>query len=79
MNKSRRKEIAEIVETLSELRERIEQLQEAEQESFDNLPEGIQGTERGETMEAAIDALGSACDELDNVTVALVEASGNES
>lgn len=79
MNKARRKEIAEIVDELAVLRQRIEQLQEEEQDAFDNLPEGIQGSERGETMEAAVTALGNACDELDNVTAALVEASGDES
>ena len=78
MNKARRKVIAEMVEELSVLRARIEQLQEEEQDALDNLPDGIQASDRGQIMQAAADALGNACDELDNVTAALVEASGDE-
>lgn len=78
MNKDRRKEIAEIIDDLAGLRGRIEELQEEEQGAFENLPEGIQNSERGEAMEAAATALGNACDELDNVTAALAEAKGDE-
>jgi hypothetical protein len=36
-----------------------------EQEYFDNMPEGIQGSKKGEKAEAAIDALQEAKDTLE--------------
>ena len=51
MNNSRRKELTKISETLHLLEEGISNLQMEEEESFDNLPEGIQESERGQQME----------------------------
>lgn len=57
------------MENLSSLQTSIEELLEEEQEAFDNLPEGIQDSERGEAIQAAIDNLEEAvsnCEELLN-------------
>lgn len=54
MNNTRRKAIAKIVERLEELKTDFELLRDEEQEAFDNLPEGIQESERGEHMENII-------------------------
>ena len=50
MNKQRRKEIEKIVNELQELMERLQDLAEQEQEAYDNLPESIQESERGEAI-----------------------------
>ena len=54
MNNTRRKAIAKIAERLEELKTDFELLRDEEQEAFDNLPEGIQESERGEHMESII-------------------------
>lgn len=57
MNKARRKEIARAIELMDEAREILEAVKDEEQEAFDNMPEGLQCSERGETMEEYIGTL----------------------
>ena len=57
MNAPRRKAIQEMIETIKD----------EEQEAFDNLPENLQGSDRGEAMEAAADNLDSAFNGMDEV------------
>lgn len=69
MNNTRRSQITDVMENLSSLQTSIEELLEEEQEAFDNLPDGIQDSERGEAIQAAIDKLEEAvsnCEELLN-------------
>ena len=76
MNNERRKKIEKIREDLDGLMALVEELAEEEQEAFDNLPESLQDTERGEAMQTAIDNLdnlqnsleeaGEYCDEITN-------------
>jgi hypothetical protein len=67
MNKDRRKQIAEVIKQLDELRDTIsgivstvEDIQSEEQEYFDNMPESLQSSEKGQAVEAAVDYLGTA-------------------
>lgn len=76
MNKQRRKVIADIQAQLSNLAEAINNVWSEEQEAFDNLPEGLQESERGEAMQEAIDALESAADLCEELDDALNEALG---
>ena len=69
MNQERRTKIEKLVEQLQDIEGSIRELQEEEQEAFDNLPEGIQGSERGQAMEEAAGNLEQAAD-------ACAEASG---
>ena len=78
MNKARRKQIEKIIKKLEGLQEEIESIHEGvegvqseEQEAFDNIPENLQGSERYETAEAAVDAPDSAEGGFDEVTDAL--------
>ena len=67
MNAMRRKSIRKIQAMLLELHEMIENVHDEEEEAYDNLPESLQYSERGEAMEEAIDALDSAmtsCEEI---------------
>lgn len=50
--------------TLSTLAEEVDGIKDEEQEYFDNMPEGLQGSERGETAEAAVNNLEVASDSL---------------
>ena len=57
MDKTRRKEIARAIELMDEAREILEAVKNKEQEAFDNMPESLQYSERGETMEEYIGTL----------------------
>ena len=52
---------------LSDLKAEIEQIRDEEQEAYDNLPESIQDSPRGERMEEAIDELYDAASDLEGV------------
>ena len=75
MNKDRRDRIAKIKEALEDLRGQIEDLQSEEREAFDNMPESLQQSERGQASEAAADALQSAYDAADEAVTNLETAS----
>ncbi len=66
MNKKRRKEIRELINELEELKEKIEIVLEEEQDYYDNMPENLQGSERGEIAESAISELEESLDNIDN-------------
>lgn len=76
MNYIRRKQIEEVVQKLSDLQGDIESICADEQEAFDNLPESFQYSERGETMQEAIDNLDYASSSIDEVIDYLTEAQG---
>ena len=67
MNDKRRKELNVIY---SELHLRIGQLDDLlnqEQDAYDNLPEGLQNSEKGEQIQECIDAVEQAKSELQTV------------
>ena len=64
MNKARRKKIEEIRDAISSLYDDLESVKIDEEDAFDNLPESLQESDRGESMQDAIDHLDSACDML---------------
>lgn len=64
MNKIRRKELQKAMELLEQAKDIIEAVKDEEQEAFDNMPESIQQSERGETMEEYIYKMDSMCDSL---------------
>lgn len=65
MNKIRRKEIAKAIELMELAREILESVRDEEQEAFDNMPESLQGSERGEAMEEYIYTLEEAIEAMD--------------
>lgn len=75
MNKYRRKEICEIIKKLEKLKEEIEMVFYEEQDYYDNMPENLQGSERGEIAENAISELEEALDNIDNAIENLETAS----
>lgn len=75
MNKERRKALAEIVDQLAGIRSAIEQVKDDEQDAFDNMPEGLQQSEKGEKAENAISRLDDALSAVDDIESALIEAS----
>ena len=78
MNKNRRKAIADIVtkveaivadakEKLEELQGTIEDIRDEESDCYENLPEGIMYSERGESMEQAVNNLDSAVSSIEEL------------
>jgi hypothetical protein len=71
MNKDRREKLRVIAEKISDLKGEIEELKDEEQDAFDNMPEGLQQAERGVAMEAVVDMLDDAMNDMDSVITAL--------
>ena len=76
MNKERRKKIDDVIQkinifqnTLEELQEMIEEIRDEEQESLDNIPENLQGSERYEAVENSLYNLEDAIEWFDNIDV----------
>jgi len=60
MNKARRAELNRIINTLTDLKYDIEAVKGDEESAMDNLPESLQGSDRYEQMESAVDAMDEA-------------------
>lgn len=58
MNDARRKQIAAAVELLGQASALIYEIAAGEAEAFENLPESLQESERGEMMSSLADQLG---------------------
>lgn len=67
MNADRRKRISTLISTIEQALSEIETLRDEEQDVYDNMPESIQGGEKGERAQAAADALGEAANDLESV------------
>jgi prefoldin subunit 5 len=75
MNKDRRKQLASIRLVIDEVHSNLGEVRDAEQEVFDNIPESLQGSEKGERVEAAVQSLEEAIDALDTAMQAIDAAS----
>lgn len=67
MNKDRRRRIARAIALMDQAREILEDVSREELEAFDNMPENLQCSERGEQMEEYIDTIDEAIDNLDTM------------
>lgn len=67
MNNDRRKEIAAIIADVQDLAallqaasDRVQEVRNGEQDAFDNMPESLQDSERGQRAQGALDELEDA-------------------
>lgn len=74
MNKKRRKEIENNMNSLEVIKSNLEYILSEEEDYFDNMPENLQSSIRGEESENAIDVLtetidtiGDCIDSLDEI------------
>lgn len=67
MNKERRKKIEVIKDSFLDLQEDLQALLDEEQEAYDNLPESLQESEKGERMSSSIENIDSAMSSLGEV------------
>lgn len=84
MNKQRRNDIlnlaykvAGLAGTLTEYMEDAESIKEEEEEYFDNMPEGLQGSEKGDMAQEAIGALEEVRSALEEMINTLDDVAGN--
>jgi hypothetical protein len=75
MNNSRRKDISIAAALIERARGMLEDAANAEQDAFDNMPESLQESEKGQTMEETIGVLEEAAQGLET---ALDELNGLE-
>lgn len=66
MNKQRRVRLSEAHSLLGKAASIVEAVKDEEQDSFDNLPENLQCSERGEAMEEAVDELQMTIDSIED-------------
>lgn len=57
MNKARRQELYDVTSFLDDAIDRLEEIRDDEQDSFDNMPEGLQCSKTGDSMQDAMDKL----------------------
>ena len=65
MNRERRKRLEAAKEKLEEAYFELEAIKDEEQEAYDNTPESLQQTERGEAMQNAIDTIDDAMNDVE--------------
>lgn len=69
MNKERRDRLSDVIASLEEAKDLLEDVKNDEQDAFDNMPVGLQCSERGSKMEDYIELMEDAGDQIDNVRV----------
>lgn len=73
MNKARRKWLEDIIGKLEEQKDELYQLYEEEQEAYDNMPESLQESERGQIASEFVDSLETEYGSLEDVITNLQE------
>lgn len=74
MNNTRRKLLQSIINKLNDCSLELESIKDEEQEAFDNFPEGLQVSERGEAMENAIGEMESAISSIEDAITSIETA-----
>ena len=76
VNKNRRDKLVKLSDQISDIMEKLEELRDEELEAFENLPESLNSSERGEAMQTAIGAMGDALSSLENADMQIQDAIG---
>ena len=75
MNDQRRKSLNGAIELLNKASTIIDAARDGEQDALDNMPENLEGTDRYEKMEIAVDNMEDAIEKIDRVVELLTYAS----
>ena len=76
MNKNSRDRLAKLSAQISDIMEKLEELRDEEQEAFENLPESLNSSKLGETMQTTISAIDDALSSLENTDSQILHAMG---
>ena len=74
MNKNQRKQLASLLDNITEIQEAVEFIKDEEQEKLDNMPENLQGGARYSQLENAISCLEDAVSNLESAFDAIQNA-----
>lgn len=66
MNEKRRGRLRDALKMLSNAASIVETVRDSEQDCMDNYPENLQGTEKFERMEDAVDSLSDTLEKIDD-------------
>lgn len=67
MNKARRTKLENLLERFAEIKAEIEAVGEEEQEAFENMPENLQGSERGQQAEGNVSILDDVVEHINEI------------
>lgn len=73
MNKDRRKRLQEVRDALEGQLATLEEILDEEQESYDNYPESLQESERGQALYQNVESLESAYNDLESLMEGIQE------
>lgn len=73
MNNTRRAQLRKAVSMIEVAQSIIEEVKEQEQEAYDNLPEGLQESDRGRDIDENAYTLEMALDEIETIVDSLYE------
>lgn len=73
MNKERRNKILKVIADIGQIKEKLQEILNEEEMVFDNMPENLQCSMRGEESEESIEYMNEAVDSLDNAIEQLEE------
>lgn len=74
MNNPRRKALQDLYDIISEAKDKLDAVRDEEEEYKDNIPENLQGSERYERAEAAVESLADAVYSLEEALDSIEEA-----
>lgn len=67
MNKKRRKEFYDVSSILDDAIDRLEEIRNDEEDSFDSMPEGLQYSSRGDSMQKAMSEIDNIIKNIENI------------
>lgn len=67
MNKARRKWLENVSAMIAEAKEQLEQIRDEEQEAYDNMPESLQDSDRGNQLYENVDNLDTMASDLEDI------------
>lgn len=77
MNKMNRKQLSDLISRIETIREELDEIKDGEEEKFDNMPENLQDSEKGEALSEIIDFLDSASESLNESVESIQSAIDN--
>ena len=77
MNKMNRKQLNDLISRIETIHEELAEIKDGEDEKFDNMPENLQDSEKGEALSEIIDFLDSASESLNESVESIQSAIDN--
>ena len=77
MNNMNRKQLSDLISRIETIHEERDEIKDGEEEKFDNMPENLQDSEKGETLSEIIDFLDSASESLNESVESIQSAIDN--